>query len=337
MRKFILAVVLLIGVMFIIMNFAEVQAIVETLKRGEILYLVLGLGVLLLWMLNVAASYQAIYRSIGLDETIKNLLPVTAAANFVNIVTPSAGMSGMAVFVAEAHRRNYSSGRAAAAGTLDVLFDYGAFLGVLGLGLIILIRRHDLNAGELVATGILVALALLLIFLVYLGVKSAEALGNVLAWMARQINRLLRLIIHREYLSEKRAREFACDAAEGLREISEAPNKLILPIFLALCKFTLLITILFLCFLAFKVPVSPGTLIAGFSIAYLTLIVSPTPSGIGFVEGALTLSLSSMYIPLSAATVVTLTYRGITFWIPLLLGMIAFRWLGGAKDIKAAL
>jgi uncharacterized protein (TIRG00374 family) len=80
-------------------------------------------------------------------------------------------------------------------------------------------------------------------------------------------------------------------------------------------------------FLAFKVPFTLGVLVGGFSIGYLFLIVSPTPAGIGFVEGALTLALNSLNVPLGAAAVLTAAYRGITFWVPLFGGMLAFRWL----------
>jgi uncharacterized membrane protein YbhN (UPF0104 family) len=55
------------------------------------------------------------------------------------------------------------------------------------------------------------------------------------------------------------------------------------------------------------------------------VIISPTPAGIGVVEGALTLALTSMYISLEDAAVITLSYRGITFWIPMLVGMISLR------------
>jgi hypothetical protein len=65
--------------------------------------------------------------------------------------------------------------------------------------------------------------------------------------------------------------------------------------------------------------------IAGFSTAYLFTIVSPTPAGIGFVEGSLTLALRSMYVPLSDAAFITLAYRAVTFWLPLLFGMLALR------------
>jgi hypothetical protein len=85
--------------------------------------------------------------------------------------------------------------------------------------------------------------------------------------------------------------------------------------------------VLFLVFMAFKVPVTLGTLVAGFSIGNLFNIVSPTPSGIGIVEGTLTLALASLHVPLAAATVVALAYRGIVFWLPLFLGMVTFRWI----------
>jgi uncharacterized protein (TIRG00374 family) len=80
-------------------------------------------------------------------------------------------------------------------------------------------------------------------------------------------------------------------------------------------------------FLAFQVPFSAGTIIGGFAISYLFLIVSPTPSGIGIVEGIMPLALSSLRVPWSQAVIITLAYRGITFWVPLGVGAFALRTL----------
>jgi uncharacterized protein (TIRG00374 family) len=80
-------------------------------------------------------------------------------------------------------------------------------------------------------------------------------------------------------------------------------------------------------FLDFRVPYSLGTLIAGFSIAYLFLIISPTPSGIGIVEGILPLALNSLSVAWEDAVVVTLAYRAVTFWLPLGVGGLSFRLL----------
>jgi uncharacterized protein (TIRG00374 family) len=74
-------------------------------------------------------------------------------------------------------------------------------------------------------------------------------------------------------------------------------------------------------------PFTVGTLVGGFSIAYLFLIVSPTPSGVGVVEGILPVALSTLRVKWEAAVLITLAYRFVTFWFPLAVGAIAFRLL----------
>ena len=73
----------------------------------------------------------------------------------------------------------------------------------------------------------------------------------------------------------------------------------------------------------------------GFAIGYLFLIVSPTPSGLGVVEGVMTVVLSTLRVPLGAAALITLTYRAVTFWFPLAVGGVAFRILQQKPKEKA--
>jgi uncharacterized protein (TIRG00374 family) len=331
MRKFLVAIALLIGVAFFIGHVAELQSIGETFQRGDLGYLTLAFILQLFWILNTGASYQAVYRALGIEEDINSSARIALASLFINVIAPSAGIGGMAVLVAEARRKRYSSARATIAGVLYVLFEYAAFLVILGLGLLVLFRRNHLGVPELIASGILITIALTLSCLLVLGMRSTKELGNALAWIARQVNRVLRPLLRRPYLSEQRAHEFAADAKDGLGKIRGNPESLLLPMALALSSKALLIAIFFLVFLGFQVPFSPGTLIAGFSIGYLFTIVSPTPAGVGVVEGILTLTLTSLYVTLSDAAVITLAYRGLTFWVPLFLGVGAFRTLGRAS------
>ncbi|MBI3177068.1 MAG: flippase-like domain-containing protein, partial [Chloroflexi bacterium] len=73
-------------------------------------------------------------------------------------------------------------------------------------------------------------------------------------------------------------------------------------------------------FLAFGQPFSVGAITAVFSLGYLFTIVSPTPLGIGVAEGAMVLTLTSLRVPIEAAVVITLAYRGFTVWLPLAYG-----------------
>ncbi len=260
-----------------------------------------------------------------MEESLGTLSLMVGAVNFVNTVAPSAGAAGVAIFMSEARRRNYSPGRAAVAGVLFLLFDYLGLISVLMVGLIILIRRNDLSLVVILASLALIALAMLFAFLLLLGMQSAVALGNALAKIGRFLNKIMKPFIHREYFSEAKAHEFAIEAAEGLERMRSEPKSMLMPLLLGLTNKLALIIILTLVFLAFRIPISIGTIIASFSIGYLFVIISPTPSGIGVVEGALTLALTRMYISLEDAALITLSYRGITFWLPMLYGMISLR------------
>lgn len=325
MNKFIFVVILFLGVALVILSFGELETILRTLKSGNHWYLLLAFIIQMAWFLVVGQMYQSIYRLLGMDDSALNLSVVAAAAAFVNVVMPTGGMGGIALFAAEARRRGHPSGKATVAAALFLLFDQAAFLVILAMGLLVLLRRGNLSAGEITASLLLLALALVIAFLLYLGYRSAVTLGKVLAKGSRVVNRLTRFVIHRDYLSEDRAHAFAHEIAEGLSGVTEQPNVMVRPVLWGLLNKGMLMAILAAAFLAFDVPFSAGTIVGGFSIGYLFLIVSPTPSGIGVVEGLMPLALSSLRVAWSQGVIVTLAYRAITFWVPLGVGAVAFR------------
>jgi hypothetical protein len=331
MRKIVFIIVLFLGAAFIYLSFSELESVVETLQRGNFWLILLAVLVQLAWFLVAGLNYQSLYTLLGMQESVRKLALLYASANFVNTVAPSAGVGGMAVFIGAASRDGHSVGKVTVASMMCLFLDYVAFLCVLTLGLVVLFRRNDLDPTEIGASAVLFVIATTLGFLLYLGSQSGKALGNALAWLARLVNRLLHPFIHREYLSEERAHEFASELARDLAALPQRPRSFILPFLYSLAGKSLLMGILLLVFLAFKVPFSAGTIIGGFAITYLFLIVSPTPSGIGIVEGVMPLALSSLRVPWSQAVIITLAYRGITFWIPLGIGAVAFRMLEREK------
>jgi glycosyltransferase 2 family protein len=327
MRKLIAIVVLFLVAAFIYPSFGELGSVLKTLRQGNFWFVLLSFLIQLGWILVTGLTYLSLYRLLGLDGTARKLSLLAAAATFVNIVAPSAGMGGVALFIADARSNGHSPAKVMVAGMLYLFLDYTAFLCVLTLGLIVLFRRNDLDAGEVAASAVMFFIAAGFGVLLYLGSRSANLLGNTLAWMARLVNRVANLFIHRDYLSQARAHEFAHEMADGLKSLPEKPRSLVIPVLFSFANKALLISVLLSIFLAFKVPFSAGTLIGGFAISYLFLIISPTPAGIGIVEGIMPLALSSLHVPWSQAVIITLAYRGITFWVPLAIGALAFRML----------
>ncbi len=336
MRKIIVALVLFLAIVFVILRFSELKNIVDTLRHSNYRFLIAAVMIELIWLFNSATDYGSLYRLVGLKEKTPHLVLVATAANFVNVIAPSVGIGGIAVFLDDAVRQNHSTGRVTVVGVLYVLFDYLAFFFVLALGFVVLIRRHNINVGELTAAAILLAIAGGVAFLLYLGYKSADRLGNVLARMARLLNRILRPLIHRNYLQEERAHFFAREIAEGISMLQGKRKEMLWPLLYAFNNFALLICVLAFTFLALGTPFTVGTLVGGFAISYLFLIVSPTPSGLGVVEGVMTIALNTLRVQFEAAVLITLTYRLITFWFPLAVGAVAFRVLGGKTKRIAA-
>ena len=332
MKKLFVVVILFLGIAVVAISFSELETIMLTLRKAHLTFFILAIIVQLLWFITTARMYQSIFHLLGVDESTWTLSRIATAANFINVVAPTAGVGGIALFASEARRRGHPAGKVTVAAALFLLLDQAAFLCILALGLIILARRNDLDAGEISASFFLLGIALSYAFVLYLGYRSEEKLGKLLAAAARGINRIVRIFRKHEYLSEARAHEFAHEVSEGFSGLTEKPSSLIRPILWGILDKVLLMCILMFSFLSFEVPFTAGTIIAGFSIAYLFLIVSPTPSGIGIVEGLMPIALTSLNVDWSQAVLITLTYRTVTFWVPFGIGAWAFRSLHTAGE-----
>ena len=294
MRRFLTALVLVLAIYLVYSRFAEAQNVMATLQRGKLGWLLLAALLQLAWLACIAEAYRFVYRLLGMEISLRNILALVAASNFVNVAAPTAGVGGMAIFISDARRRGLPTARVTVAGALFLLFDYIGFLCVLAVGMLVLVRRNRLDPASLSAAALLFILAVALADLLILGARSTAALGRLLARCARLVNRLAYPFIRRDYWSETAAQAFAAAAAEGLSALRANWKAYLWPAGLALLSKGLLVGVLYLTFMAFGQPASPGAVIAGFSIGYLFVIVSPTPAGLGFVEGILPLTLVAL-------------------------------------------
>lgn len=333
MKKFILIVILFLGIALVAISFSEIKTIVKTLQKARLEYFILALLLQILWFFASARMYKSVYRLLGMDDDIFTLARIAAAANFINIITATAGMGGVALFASEARKRGHAIGKVTVAAALFLSLDHAAFLCVLAVGLFILSRRNDLGAGEISASLFMLIIALAYASILYLGYRSEKKLGDVLARLARIVNRIGKFFRRKnEFLYESRAHEFAHEVAEGFANLTGNRINMIRPVLWGILDKILLMLILVCAFLSFEVYFTASIIIAGFSIAFLFITVSPTPSGVGIVEGFMPIALASLNVDWSQAVVVTLAYRTATFWFPFAVGAWAFRSLHTAED-----
>jgi uncharacterized protein (TIRG00374 family) len=160
-----------------------------------------------------------------------------------------------------------------------------------------------------------------------LGYKAPDTLGKVLAWLVRLANRVLKPFVHRDVLKVESAYRFSREVAEGIATIRGSGTKLIWPFLFTLNNKALLLCVLASTFLALNTPFTIGTLVGGFSISYLFFYASPTPSGVGFVEGIMPAALNALKVPITEAILITLVFRAMTIWLPFFIGAAALRLL----------
>ena len=73
-------------------------------------------------------------------------------------------------------------------------------------------------------------------------------------------------------------------------------------------------------------------LVAAFAVAAISVILSPTPQGVGVVEAAIAAILTAHGCSLATATAIALVYRGIMFWMPFCIGAVLLSQSGFFAD-----
>ncbi len=327
-RKILYAVVFILMVYFVATNWAEVRLIVEAFGQADPIWLLTAIGLQILWLIVIAFMGRACFRMVGIDEKIPHLISLLAAANFVNVVAPSYGAGAIAVIMYDGHQRGNPPARVLAASFLYLVYDYAAILILMIPGLYILARQDALGTVILGASLFVIAVGITMFTLTYLGVRKADQLGRGVTGIVQRLNKLVEPLIHRDFINTQRAGKFANDLAEGLKHVQRNPGAVFIPLGYSFLRQFLMMLILFMISLAFRNPFDFATTLASFIVSILFTIASVTPSGVGFVEGAMGITQTAFGIDPVSSAAIAILYRGVTFWLVLFYGFFAIRWVG---------
>ena len=325
MRRWIfpLAVVALLAVL--IARRTELDELALTLARGRWPWVAAAAVLQGAYYLLYAALCRAAFGVVGMRSRFREVLVVLLGSMFANVVVPSGGAAGAALFMDDAARRGESPARAAAGLLLAMTAILTALALVLAGSLVYLARRHELQGLEVWGAVALAAMDAGLILLLVLGLRFPRALHALLGGAASAqgaVSRALRLPGGpRAGWAEGISGEFVAVAA-ALRAQPLGPARLLA---LALAMTGLDVASLGALFLAFRQAPWPGVVVAGYAFGILSWLLSPVPQGIGVVEGVMTLVYSSLGVRPEPATLIVLSFRGLTFWLPMFAGFLLLR------------
>ncbi len=297
------------------------------LQEGLWYVVVVTLLVLGLSVYNQALLHSSIYRLLDLPASKRELVPLYLVRRFVTVAAPSGGFSSWVPLMEFARRRDIAVGAMFVANLVYTILWYSTFFIFLLVGLLVLFVSHDLAWFEVSAALVMLAADLVMIAGLVLAWVAPQAFDAVLRWLAAALARAFAWLKRRPPLTQSQLATFSADLGRAVAQMRLAGwPRLAAPVGHALLNETLHIMMLYLMALAFGVQLPFGVLVAAYSISVLFFVVSPTPGGIGFVEGTLILVLTTLGVRGHEATVITLAYRGISFWLPFILGFVALRW-----------
>jgi uncharacterized protein (TIRG00374 family) len=312
-------------VWFIVTRQTEIKNLIHVLSQGQWQWILAAVLLQILFFVFYALTIQSSYFAVETQGRFLEILPLIVISVFVNTVTPSAGTAGIALFARDAKRRGKSGVKATSANLLATVIEYSAFLLILVVGMVHLFIQHDLEIYEIIASLALVVWIGIQTAVLLLGLWRPALLRKLLDYVQRFINIIFTLLKRPQKMkviwAEKTAGEFTTAAVA----ISRHKTRLVQTFGIALGMQALNVSCLYALFLAFKHPIQFGALVAGYAMGILFVNISPLPQGIGIVEGVMTLVYTSLNVPGAVALVITLAFRGLTFWFPFLLGFILLR------------
>ena len=318
--RWLLWVLAIAFVWLVVTRYAELEQLYAILAQGRWQWVLAAALLQVGYYVAYTAVHQSAFATVEVESRLKNLLPIVFASLFLNVAAPTAGASGTALFVEDALRRKQSGIRTAAGILLVYIAMFCAFTVVLAVGMTVLFLYHDLHAYQVVAALLLLLALAGMTGVLLLGLWSVSLLRRILGIVQDAVNAIARRIRRPDFLAADWAEQNTLQFVEAAHEVAAHPRRLLRTVGLALAAHWVNLLCLYAVFLAFDHQVEPGVLVAGYSMAILFLIVSPTPQGIGVVEGVMALVFTSLHVPGTQATVIALAFRGLSFWLPFSLG-----------------
>ncbi len=318
------AALALLALFVVLTNANDIPGILSALRHADPFYLLAAAVFQAVFIVNLAFFYKSAFAVLGLEAPLSRFTLLGAGGYFVNLVSKTSGLGGMALYLNEGSSRGFKRGRTVTAYMVTVILGHIAFFAALSLAFALLYTSGKLRPAELAAAGVTTVLLLaVLAVLAYVATdrRRLEAASGFVHRLGR------RLAGSPPDANGDSAEDLPGDLYEAFNDLRREPARYARPMAHALLVEVLGVTVLFASARALGADIGIAGAIAVYAVSVLFSMVSITPSGLGFVEASVTGFLVSLGVPLHHAVAASLAYRFFEFWVPLLIGALAVRTL----------
>ena len=318
MKKALLIVLVIIAGCFILGNLETISSIWDATQRGATMPLVLAVVLMLARHIVQAVSYKAAFEAVDFSgPKLWDYVVLIFSLVFINTFCLFSGATGVAFIIDDAHRKGADIGKSTSGAILSQIGYFAAVFVISIIGFTTMIISGNINwvfvTGAAILAGTLIALSSM--YLVgYFRPAWLYSLFNKLAGPITAVTTKIKRPVKPTWGNDT-AESFINAARVMAQNPAGTATSIAWASLSALLNMSCLVAIGF----SFGFN-NVAALVAAFALGAISVVVSPTPQGIGVVEAAIAAVLTANGCSLATATAIALVYRGIMFWIPFVIG-----------------
>jgi len=261
----------------------------------------------------------------GIKRTKLQMFLLQVSSMAVNVLVPSSGVSVAILFANDAKKHGESEAAAVTAAILSLMSDYISISILLIFAMFFLNRAGSLELRIVIPSVSFLAITGGMYWLIYTAGKNKPSLKKFLGASKRLANKVLSPFKKKIDSSEAAIDSFIDELEKAYKAISGDKTDLLKAVGAIFVAHFMYLATIYVLFLSLGIDPLYRVLVSGYAIGMMFVVISPTPNGVGFVEGSMVLAYSSLGVPGAAAATVTLIYRGFSFWLPLFIGFAALQ------------
>ncbi len=284
---------------------SEAQELARLVAHARASWLLLGLLLQTGTYVADAAIWQRITARAGSPRPLWSFMGLGLAKLFMDQVLPSGGMSGTVLAVRALDRRGIPRGTSMAAVVVELIGYYAAYVAALIAALVVVWAHGDLT----------------LFILLPAAIFAPVAAGIPIALVLMSRGRTVPHWIHRLPI-----------VGSGMQALAEATPGIAHDIGLIIrCMgfqaaiFLLDAGTLWVMLFALGLSVHPALVFASYLLSTLARTLAPVPGGLGVFEAASVATLKLTGVPIAAGLAATLMFRGFSYWLPMVPGLLLAR------------
>lgn len=304
-REILALLMLLLAVVFFRSERKELYTIGPQLSQAKNRWLIAGFVITGLYIFLQAAMYKKAFDAIGLRLKWKDATALFLKRNFISVFLPAGGVSSLAYSPSQIRRQRFNQSQVHQA---SALYGFAGLLTVFLAGLPVVayavFSHSQFRNAWIGLLALMVAMTLL-----FLAVRSIQRKGRLYLWIERKFPSLIPSL-NELFAANIHPRHFAAVILYSLG--------------VELCG----MIHIYIAMLALGTTPSFGAAAAAYIIVVLLMVASPFLRGLGAVELSMVYVLEQFGYNSFQALSITVLYRVFEFWVPLLLGLLAFAWKG---------